>query len=101
MQDCSQNSEFVTGTHHVAVRVGNLESSIQFFADALGARQLTPPLPISQSGCHSMFGGPPEGEARFAFIGFESLSHPAFELIEFVSPALPTGPSNTWEDGLM
>ena len=85
----------------MAVRVGNLERSIRFFADCLGARQLTAPLPIDQSGCHSMFGGPPGGEARFAFIGFESLEQPAFELIEFVRPDLPTGPSNTWEDGLM
>lgn len=88
-------------SNHVAVRVSNLERSIQFFGDALGSRQLTDPLPIDQSACHRLFGGPAGGSARFAFIGFESLEQPAFELIEFVAPSVPIGPTNTWEDGLM
>jgi catechol 2,3-dioxygenase-like lactoylglutathione lyase family enzyme len=88
--------------NHLAVRVSNLERSARFYIDALGARWLTDPLPLDQSECHRLFAGPPGGgTARFAFIGFESYDQPAFELIEFVEPPVPIGPTNTWEDALM
>jgi catechol 2,3-dioxygenase-like lactoylglutathione lyase family enzyme len=87
--------------HHIAVRVSNLERAGQFFIDALGANWLTEPLPIDKSACHYLFAGPPNGTARFAFVGFNSPDQPAFELIEFVEPRIPVGPSNTWEDNFM
>ena len=104
IQDCKRPDPAGFDTiwsNHIAVRVSSLERSIAFFGAALGARQLTDALPLDQSACHRLFAGPDGGTARFAFIGFESLDQPAFELIEFVQPSVPTGPTNTWEDGLM
>ncbi len=89
------------GSHHIALRVSNLERSTSFFREVLGTVELTDPLPLDQLSCHRLFAGPPGGSARFSFIGFESWDQPAFELIEFVEPQVPIGPTNTWEDGLM
>ncbi len=89
------------GNHHVALRVSSLERSAQFFIDTLGADWLSPPLPIDEGACHYLFDGPEKGTARYAFVGFESAAQPAFELIEFVDPQVPTGPTDTWQDSIM
>ena len=86
--------------HHIALRVSDLERSVEFFTETLGARWLTDPVPLDDATLQNYFGCPPGGAARYAFIGFD-FDQPAFELFEFAEPRVPIELTNQWEEGLM
>jgi catechol 2,3-dioxygenase-like lactoylglutathione lyase family enzyme len=83
--------------NHLCLRVDDLERSIRFYVEALGARQLTPCVPIVGDSADLNFLG--RGvRSRYAFIGFDDMY---FELVEFEEPRVPTGARPPFEDGFM
>jgi catechol 2,3-dioxygenase-like lactoylglutathione lyase family enzyme len=73
-------------TDHVAIRVADLDRATRFYADALGARELTEPFEVSGALAEGMLGGPPGVRFRMRQIGFD---RGVMELLEI--PSAPTG----------
>lgn len=85
------------GNNHLCLRVYDLERSVRFYVEALGARQLTPLVPIVGESADVNFLGSGV-RSRYAFIGFGDMY---FELVEFEQPRFPTGARPPSEDGFM
>jgi catechol 2,3-dioxygenase-like lactoylglutathione lyase family enzyme len=83
--------------NHLCLRVSDLERSVRFYVEALGARQLTALIPLEGRSAELNF-LEMGVETRYAFVGFDDMY---FELVEFIVPRVPTGPRSPTVDGFM
>ena len=87
-------------THHVALRVSDLQRATDFYLAVFGAeRSLDEPMAIEGEVAEMTVNGPAGTK-----MGIEMLAFPgggAVELFRFEQPAYPTGPAKPWETGLM
>jgi len=67
--------------HHTGILVKDLDRSARFYIDALDGHWLFKPSPMTGETARRTFGGGPDAEVRFAYIGFDE---GAVELVEFV-----------------
>jgi catechol 2,3-dioxygenase-like lactoylglutathione lyase family enzyme len=82
--------------HHIAVRVSDLERSVAFYREALGARPLTSPSLRKGPVIDEVFGA--GAEARMCFLGLEVGN---LELWQFLEPRTPIPPADQPRLGLM
>jgi len=75
--------------HHVAIRVSDLDRSIGFYCDVLGARPLTAPSIRKGPVIDEVFG--PGVQARMCFVGLEVGN---IELWQFLVPETPIPPAD-------
>lgn len=82
--------------HHIAVRVSDVDRSIRFYRDALGARPLTSPSIRKGPLIDEVFGQ--GATARMCFLGLEVGN---LELWQFLEPQTPIPPADQPRLGLM
>ena len=82
--------------HHIAVRVSDLDRSIRFYREALGARPLTSPSLRKGPLIDEVFG--PGTEARLCVVALEIGN---LELWQFLQPETPIPPADQPRLGLM
>ena len=79
----SSNVPAVTGINHLSFTVANIEATLAFFCEVLGAELLSLSKAANPTGVR-LLTGVPEAEVRFAFLGF---GMQRIELVEYSSPA--------------
>jgi catechol 2,3-dioxygenase-like lactoylglutathione lyase family enzyme len=82
--------------HHIAIRVSDLDRSLEFYRDALGARPLTAPSIRKGPVIDEVFG--PGVQARMCFVGLEVGN---LELWQFLVPSSPIPRADQSRLGLM
>jgi glyoxylase I family protein len=82
--------------HHIAIRVSDIDRSIAFYRDVLGARPLTAPSIRKGPVIDDVFGA--GAQARMCFIGLEVGN---IELWQFLVPEAPIPPADQPRLGLM
>ena len=68
--------------HHTGVLVADIDQAATFYLDAFEGHWLFKPAPMSGDQARNVFGGGPDVEVRFGYIGFES---GAIELVQFIA----------------
>jgi len=68
--------------HHLGLRVENLERSVQFYADAFGARLRTQPMEYGPPDAGAILDGPADLRFRVCHVGFDEGTIELFELGE-------------------
>jgi catechol 2,3-dioxygenase-like lactoylglutathione lyase family enzyme len=82
--------------HHIAIRVSDLDRSIRFYTEALGARPLTAPSVREGPVIDEVFA--PGARARMCFVALDAGN---LELWQFLSPVAPIPASDQPRLGLM
>jgi lactoylglutathione lyase len=85
-----------TVTHHVALRVADLERATRFYVEALGAKPAFV-MPMEGDFARSILPAPPETVGRAGFLTFDGGAIELFEL----SPAPEIPPADQMADAIM
>jgi catechol 2,3-dioxygenase-like lactoylglutathione lyase family enzyme len=83
---------------HVALRVGDLERSAEFYLEAFGGRYLALPFVIDDPDMAGLFGGHAGLKVKVSILGFDE---GVIELFQFLEPVRPTGPEDPTRSMLM
>lgn len=68
--------------HHTGILVSDMERSARFYIDVLDGHYLFKPTPMAGENARKTFGGGPDAEVLFCYIGFDE---GAVELVQFTN----------------